>query len=83
MNDRRLRLDSRAVVFLLGCCFLWGLQQIVAKATLPLMPPVMQAALRSGVAALLVWAWSARKGTPLLERDGTCLLYTSPSPRDS
>lgn len=71
MTDRHLHLDSRAVLLLLGCCFLWGLQQIVAKATMPLMPPVMQAALRSGVAALLVWAWSARKGVPLFDRDGT------------
>lgn len=71
MNDRRLHLDSRAVILLVGCCLLWGLQQIVAKATLPLMPPVMQAALRSAVAALLVWAWAASRGTPLFRRDGT------------
>lgn len=59
------------MLLLLGCCAIWGLQQIVAKATLPLMPPVMQAALRSGVAALLVWAWAAHRGTPLFQRDGT------------
>ncbi|MCM5679084.1 DMT family transporter [Schlegelella sp. S2-27] len=71
MTDRRPHLDSRAVILLVGCCLLWGLQQIVAKATLPMMPPVMQAAVRSAVAALLVWAWAASRGTPLFGRDGT------------
>lgn len=71
MTDRRQHLDPRAVLLLVGCCLLWGLQQIVAKSTLPLMPPVMQAALRSAVAALLVWAWAASRGIPLFRRDGT------------
>lgn len=71
MSERLNHLDGRAVVLLLVCCLLWGLQQIVAKATLPLMPPISQAALRSGVAALLVWAWARRRGTPLFKADGT------------
>ncbi|PPE70042.1 DMT family transporter [Caldimonas thermodepolymerans] len=70
-DHRRPHLDSLAVALLVGCCLLWGLQQIVAKATLPLMPPVMQAALRSAVAALLVWAWAAARGIPMFQRDGT------------
>ncbi len=71
MTDRRAHLDSRAVVLLLACCLLWGLQQIVAKATLPSMPPMAQAAVRSLVAAAAVWAWSAWRGIPLFQRDGT------------
>ena len=71
MTDRHQHLDPRAVLLLVGCCLLWGLQQIVAKATLPMMPPVMQAALRSAIAALLVWAWAASRGIPLFRRDGT------------
>lgn len=71
MIERRTHLDSRAVTLLLGCCLLWGLQQIVVKATLPLMPPIAQAALRSGVAALLVWAWASWRGIALFSRDGT------------
>lgn len=71
MIERRAHLDSRAVTLLLVCCLLWGLQQIVVKATLPLMPPIAQAALRSGVAALLVWAWAWWRGIPLFSRDGT------------
>lgn len=71
MTDRHAHLDSRAVLLLLGCCLLWGLQQIVAKATLPMMPPMAQAAVRSMVAALAVWAWAASRGIPLFARDGT------------
>ncbi|MCW7538502.1 DMT family transporter [Aquabacterium sp. A7-Y] len=71
MTERRTHLDSRAVALLLVCCVLWGLQQIVAKSTLPLMPPITQAALRSAIAALLVWGWAASRGTPLWRRDGT------------
>lgn len=71
MIERRTHLDSRAVLLLLVCCTIWGLQQIIVKASLPLMPPVMQAALRSTIAALLVWAWATSRGTPLFRRDGT------------
>lgn len=71
MIERRSHLDSRAITLLLGCCLLWGLQQIVVKATLPLMPPIAQAGLRSGIAALLVWAWASWRGIALFSRDGT------------
>lgn len=71
MTDRHPHLDSRAVALLLGCCLLWGVQQIVAKATLPLMPPMAQAAARSALAAAAVWAWAAWRGLWLFERDGT------------
>ncbi len=69
--ERKLRLDATAAGLLLGCCLLWGLQQIVAKATLPQVPPLLQAALRSAVAALLVWAWARSRGIALFRRDGT------------
>lgn len=69
--ERKTRLDALAAGLLLGCCLLWGLQQIVAKSTLPLVPPLLQAALRSGVAALLVWAWARSRGVALFGRDGT------------
>ncbi|WP_047197213.1 DMT family transporter [Caldimonas brevitalea] len=71
MTERRTHLDPRAVVLLLLCCVLWGLQQIVAKATLPLMAPLAFAALRSALAALLVWAWAGWRGTPMWRADGT------------
>ena len=58
---------------MLTCCVLWGLQQVVVKATLPALPPFLQAAIRSAIAAALLWLWSTARGTPLFERDRTLL----------
>lgn len=71
MTDRKLQLDTLAVASLVGCCFLWGLNQVAAKAAMPEVPALQQAAIRSLGAALLVWAWAAWRGIRLLERDGT------------
>jgi len=50
----RHALDARASSLMLLLCLLWGLQQVVLKATAHDIAPVMQIALRSGVAAVLV-----------------------------
>jgi drug/metabolite transporter (DMT)-like permease len=71
MTDRKLQLDTLAVASLVGCCFLWGLNQVAAKAALPEVPALQQAAIRSLGGALLVWAWAAWRGIRLFERDGT------------
>lgn len=71
MTDRRSHLDTRAIGLLAVCCLIWGIQQVIVKATLPMMPPMMQAALRSAVAALLVWGWARQRGIALGERDGS------------
>jgi len=71
MSDRKTHLDALAVASLVGCCFLWGLNQVAVKAALPEVPALQQAALRSLGAAALVAAWSARRGIRLFERDGT------------
>ena len=71
MTDRRPRLDSLAVVSLVLCCALWGVNQVAAKAALAGVPPLTQAALRSLGAAALVLGWSAWRGLPLARRDGT------------
>lgn len=71
MTDRKLQLDTLAVASLVGCCFLWGLNQVAAKVALPEVPALQQAALRSLGGALLVWAWAAWRGIRLFERDGT------------
>lgn len=70
-NTRRDRLDHLAIGLLLGCCMLWGLQQIVVKVTLPMMPPIAQAALRSVIAAVLVWVWASSRGHKLFAADRT------------
>jgi drug/metabolite transporter (DMT)-like permease len=70
-HARRDRLDARAIMLLLACCVLWGLNQVAAKIALAEVPPLTQAALRSGGAALLVLAWARWRGIALFERDGT------------
>jgi drug/metabolite transporter (DMT)-like permease len=52
--DARKALDTRAVVLMLVLCLTWGLQQSVLKLAAPDIAPIMQIALRSGVAAVLV-----------------------------
>lgn len=71
MTDRKAHLDATALSCILLCCVLWGINQSAAKAALPEVPPLVQAALRSLGAALLVLAWSRWRGIPLFERDGT------------
>jgi drug/metabolite transporter (DMT)-like permease len=71
MPERKPHLDALAVVSLMVCCFLWGLNQVAVKAALPEIPALWQAAERSLGGALLVWAWAGLRGIRLFERDGT------------
>src|SRR5258706_6385067 len=71
MTERRAHLDTLAVACLVGCCFLWGLNQVAAKVALPEVPALQQAALRSLGGALLVWAWARGRGITLFDNDGT------------
>ncbi|HEY1131702.1 MAG TPA: DMT family transporter [Roseateles sp.] len=68
---RQSHLDPRAVVLLLLCCLLWGINQVAAKAALTEIGPLWQAGLRSLVAGVLVWLWSLSRGIRLFERDGS------------
>jgi drug/metabolite transporter (DMT)-like permease len=68
---RKDQLDAVAVALLLGCCAVWGFQQVLIKATLPEIPPVFQGAIRFVGAALLLMAWCAARGVPLWGRDGS------------
>ena len=71
MRERRSHLDALAVVLLVACCFLWGLNQVAVKASLTEVPALWQAAIRSAGAALLVWGWARARGIALFERDAT------------
>ncbi len=71
MSERKSHLDTLAVAALVLCCFLWGLNQVAAKAALPEIPALWQAALRSGGASILVWLWARGRGIDLFARDGT------------
>lgn len=70
-SARHLSLDTTAVLLVVGCCFLWGLNQVAAKAALVDIPPLWQAAARSVGGALLVAIWARWRGVPLGVRDGT------------
>jgi drug/metabolite transporter (DMT)-like permease len=69
--ERRTQLDALAVTALVSCCFLWGLNQVAAKAAMPEVPALWQAAWRSLGGALLVWAWARARGIAIFERDAT------------
>ena len=71
MSERKSHLDALAVGSLVFCCFLWGLNQVAAKAALPEVPALWQAALRSSGAAILVWLWALSRGTRLFHSDRT------------
>jgi drug/metabolite transporter (DMT)-like permease len=71
MPERKTQLDATAVGTLIGCCFLWGLNQVAAKVALAEVSPLWQTALRSVGGALLVFAWARWRGIALFARDGT------------
>ena len=71
LAERKTALDALAVVALVLCCFLWGLNQVAAKAALPEIPALWQATVRSAGAALLVLLWAGRRGIAMFARDGT------------
>jgi len=71
MTERKSRLDGPAIAAIVACCAVWGLGQVASKSTLAEVPPLLQAAVRSLGAALLVALWARWRGIRLLERDGT------------
>ena len=71
MSERKSDLDAVAVASLVVCCFLWGLNQVAAKAALPEIGALWQAALRSIGATILLWLWARSRGIALFARDRT------------
>ncbi|MBS0249024.1 MAG: DMT family transporter [Proteobacteria bacterium] len=66
---RPLDLTAAAIVVLL--CLSWGFSQVAVKLAIHDIPPLMQVALRSVIAAVLVAGWCVARRIPLFERDGT------------
>lgn len=52
-------------------CAIWGFQQVAMKFATAEISPIMQAGLRSGLGAVLVYAWSRWRGIALFARDGS------------
>jgi drug/metabolite transporter (DMT)-like permease len=71
MPDTRHPLDAFAVTAMLVLSALWGFQQVAIKLAAHGVSLVMQGALRSAIAMLLVFVWAWSRRMPIFERDGT------------
>jgi drug/metabolite transporter (DMT)-like permease len=68
---RKPHLDALAISLLLICCIFWGWQQALVKATLPLIPPVMQVGSRFVLGTLVLMLWCRFRKIDLWGADGT------------
>lgn len=73
MSAARKSLDGLAISAMVVLCVCWGFQQVAIKLTAPFMTPVMQLAIRSLVAALLVGGLMAWRREGFSFKDGTLL----------
>ena len=64
-------LDAVAAAIVVVLCLSWGFNQVAAKLAIHDIPPMIQAAIRSLGAALIVAAWCRLRGVPMWSRDGT------------
>ncbi len=66
-------LDAAAAAIVVVLCLSWGFNQVATKLAIHDIPPLMQATVRSIVAALIVAGWCKLRGFALFKRDGTLL----------
>lgn len=64
-------LDAVAAALIVMLCLSWGFNQVAVKLAIHDIPPLMQGAIRSVIATLIVAAWCGLRGIPLFKRDGT------------
>jgi drug/metabolite transporter (DMT)-like permease len=64
-------LDALAIAIVVGLSLCWGFNQVAIKIAIHDIPPFLQSAARSAIAAILVAAWARWRGVALFERDGT------------
>ena len=64
-------LDALAAGLVVMLCLSWGFNQVAVKLAIHDIPPLMQGAIRSLGATLLVAGWCKVRGIPLFARDGT------------
>jgi len=69
--DRKEHLDTIASILLLILCASWGLQQVAIKLIAADVSPVMQSAIRSIGATLIVSLWVVSRGGRIFVLDGT------------
>jgi len=71
MSAVRKPADALAVSMMIVLCMCWGFNQITIKVAAAGISPIMQAGLRSIIAAILLYTWARLRGIPLFRRDGT------------
>src|SRR5664279_4232675 len=64
-------LDPLATAIVVVLCLSWGFNQVAIKLAIHDIPPLMQAAVRSFGAVLVVATWARLRGIPLYVRDQT------------
>ena len=60
-----------AAAIVVALCLSWGFNQVATKLAIHDVPPLIQATVRSAVAALLIAGWCKLRGIAIFERDGT------------
>jgi rhomboid family GlyGly-CTERM serine protease len=71
MTERRTTLDARAVMLVVACTAIWGVNQVATKVALAEIPPLLQAGIRSLGAAVLLALWAHARGLSVWRHDGT------------
>jgi drug/metabolite transporter (DMT)-like permease len=66
-------LELGAAFLIVFLCLCWGFNQVAVKLALPDIPPLIQAAVRSAGAALLIWIYARARGISLDIRDETLI----------
>ncbi len=64
-------LDAAATALAMVLCLSWGFNQVAVKLALADIPPLIQAAFRSTLGALIVVGVARMRGVKLMESDGT------------
>lgn len=68
--ESRKTIDNSAISIMTVLCMIWALQQIAIKATAPDIAPILQIALRSGIAVVLVGLLMLWQRVPVSFGDG-------------
>lgn len=64
-------LDGVAIIVTVVLCLSWGINQVAIKLAIPEIPALLQSAVRSTGAAIIVAVWARWRGIPLFKSDGT------------
>jgi len=64
-------LDAASMVLVVFICLAWGFNQPAVKLALPDVPPLIQCAIRSSLATVIMLGIMRLRGLPVTARDGT------------